>query len=146
MNISPARIWRNRVPRYRLVGGECQKCGKRHFPPRPKCPYCGAKDVKQVELPRRGRVESFTVLYNVPEGHRDSSPAIIASIILDDGTRVVAPLVDIDPSEAKTNMRVEAVFRRLSVDGDYGLIVYGIKFRPVMDGSRGGEDRAGESG
>ncbi len=134
MKASPVRIWRDRVPRYRLVGAECKSCGRRHYPPRPRCPYCGSDRLELVELPRTGVLESYTVVYQVGEGARQESPLIIGLVRLDDGTRVVAQLTDVEPDKLKTGMRVEAVFRRISADGSYGVIAYGTKFRPVLGG------------
>ena len=131
MRISPPRVWRHHEARYRLLGGECEECGARFHPPRPTCPRCGSRRVRRVELPRTGVVESFTVEYQVPEGFREQSPIVVAVVRLDDGTRVVAPLTDVEPSEVREGMRVEAVLRRVRCDGEYGLIAYGVKFRPL---------------
>ena len=137
-SLSPAQNWRTRIPRYRLVGRECLDCGRRHYPPRPRCPYCGSPRLRDVELPRTGTVETYTVIYTVMEGFRDRAPYIVALVRLDDGNRVLAPLVEVEPGEARTGMRVEAVMRRIRVDGDHGLIAYGVSFRPALVEKRGG--------
>jgi uncharacterized OB-fold protein len=137
LRLSPVRVWRDRLPRYRLVGGRCKRCNRRHYPPRPRCPYCGG-DVEHIELPKTGTLESFTVVYQVAEDDRDKSPLYVGLVRLDDGTRVVGQLTDIiDPSQLKPGLRVEAVFRRVAVDGDYGVIAYGVKFRPLLGGGSG---------
>ena len=132
LSISPAITWRTRVPRYRLIGAECRKCGKRHYPPRPTCPYCGSSELVEVELPRTGSVETFSVVYSVPDGYRRATPVVTAIVRLDDGTRVATSLTDVLPEEVRTGMRVEAVFRKLREDQEHGLIEYGLKFRPVL--------------
>ncbi|ABM81351.1 Zn-ribbon domain-containing OB-fold protein [Hyperthermus butylicus] len=132
MHISPARIWRERIYRYRLVGRKCLKCGRTHYPPRPACPHCGSRDLKEVELPRTGVLETYTVIYTVMDGFREKAPLVIGIVRLDDGTRVLAPITDVEPSEVKTGMRVEAVLRRIRKDGEDGLIGYGTAFRPVL--------------
>lgn len=133
MRLSPAMIWRTRVPRYRLVGHECLDCGRRHYPPRPACPYCGSRRLREVELPRMGVVETYTVIRTVMEGFRDRAPMVIGLVRLDDGTLVLAPITDTDPDKVSAGMRVEAVLRRIRVDGDTGLIGYGVSFRPVIE-------------
>ena len=45
---------------------------------------------------------------------------------------VTAQLTDIDGA-ARIGARVEMVTRKLTTDGDRGIIVYGYKFRPVID-------------
>lgn len=85
-----------------------------------------------MELPRRGVVETYTVIHSVMEGFRQYAPLILAMVRLEDGTRVLAPLTDVDPSEVSTGMCVEATVRRVAEDGEKGLIAYGIKFRPCL--------------
>ncbi|MET1101591.1 MAG: Zn-ribbon domain-containing OB-fold protein [Pyrodictiaceae archaeon] len=131
VSLSPPRTWRTRIPRYRLIGAECLKCGKRHFPPKPVCPYCGSRELKYVELPRTGVVETYSVIYNVPEGYRLASPIISAVVRLDDGTLVTSVLTDVEPDSLSSGLRVEAVFRKIREDGEHGLIEYGLKFRPI---------------
>ena len=52
---------------------------------------------------------------------------------LDDGIRILTQLVDVAPIKVKTDMRVEAAFRRVRVDGSSGIIEYGYKFRPIIE-------------
>ncbi len=144
LTISPAAVWRTRIPRYRLVGYECKKCGRRHYPPRPACPYCGSTELVEVELPRTGVVETYSIVYSTPDGYRRATPVITAIVRLDDGTRVATALTDVLPEEVHTGMKVEAVFRKLREDQGHGLIEYGVKFRPVLvpRNGRGEEERA----
>jgi len=130
LRLSPAQLWRTRRPKYRLEGRLCLECGRKHYPPRPACPYCGSRRLKTIYLPRRGVVETYTVIYSVMEGFRHKAPYIIALVRLEDGTRILAPLTDTEPEEVHTGMKVEAVLRRIREDGEHGLIGYGIAFRP----------------
>jgi len=127
---SSARVWRSRVHRYRLIAGRCRSCGKVYYPPTDACPYCGSRDVDNMELPRVGRIISYSVIYATPFEDRNRSPVILGLIDLG-VARLVTEIVDVKPEELKIGDRVEAVFRRVSVDGTTGLIVYGIKFRPT---------------
>jgi len=49
---------------------------------------------------------------------------------LENGVRVLGTLTDVF-GEVKEGMDVEAVFRKISEDGEEGLIYYGTKFRPI---------------
>ena len=120
--------WRTRIARYRLLGGVCSACGRAHYPPRESCPYCGERPVKEVELPRAGKLLSYTILYSVEEQDRGESPIVVGLIDLG-VARVVSEIVDVDPESLHSGITVEAVFRRLRVDGETGVIVYGVKFR-----------------
>ena len=132
MRMSPARVWRERGARYRLEGSKCRKCGRVFYPPKPACPYCGSLEVEKVELPKRGKVISYTIEYTVPEGYRHLAPLIIALIELENGVKVLAPLTDVKPDEVYIGMPVEATLRRVWEESNEGLIVYGIKFAPAI--------------
>ena len=124
--------WRTRIYRYRLLGGRCRECGKAFYPPLPRCPYCASESVEEVRLPRHGKLLSYTVLYSVEEGARRESPVVVGLVDLG-VARVLSEIVDVDLGELKTGMRVEAVFRRLYEEGEEGVIVYGVKFRPSLE-------------
>ena len=124
--------WRKRIPRYRLVGARCLECGRIHYPPRPACPYCGSRKLEEVPLPRRGTLESYTVVYSVPGDNRLNAPILVGLVRLDNGVRILAELTDADPESLKEGMPVEAVVRRVREDGETGIIAYGVKFRPVL--------------
>ncbi|MEM3980102.1 MAG: Zn-ribbon domain-containing OB-fold protein, partial [Ignisphaera sp.] len=129
---SPARVWRDRGARLRLEGSRCKRCGKVFYPPKPSCPYCGNRGTEMVELPKRGRVISWSIEYTVPEGYRIEAPIVVALIELENGVKVLSTLTDIDPGNVYDGMEVEAVLRRLWTEGDEGIIVYGLKFVPVV--------------
>ncbi|MCS7107472.1 MAG: Zn-ribbon domain-containing OB-fold protein [Acidilobaceae archaeon] len=126
---TPPVVWRSRVHRYRLVGSKCKSCGEVYYPKIFSCP-CGG-EAEEVELPKVGRLISYSVVYAVDEESRDRSPVIVGLIDLG-VTRLVGEIVDVTPEEVKSGMHVEAVFRRIGEAGERGVIVYGLKFRPVM--------------
>jgi len=140
MDLSIAETWRVRGPLYRLEAARCKTCGRIHYPPMPACPYCGSRELERVRLPERGVLESYTILYAVPEGARHKAPVLLGLVRLG-ATRVITELTDADPSELKTGMEVEAVLRRIRVDREAGIIRYGIMFRPVL--KSGGDDEGG---
>jgi hypothetical protein len=45
---------------------------------------------------------------------------------------ITAQLTDVDATSVKIGMPVEMVTRKLTQDGDEGQIVYGYKFRPLL--------------
>jgi len=72
------------------------------------------------------------VIRTPPRDFLEYSPFIVALIELEDGTRVLSQLTDVEPDEVSTGMAVEAVFRRYKEQGKEGIIEYGIKFRPLI--------------
>ncbi len=137
MDLSVPETWRVRGPLYRLEAARCRACGRIHYPPLPACPYCGSRDLERVRLPERGILESFTILYSVPEGSRHKAPIVLGLVRLG-AARVVAEITDVDPGDLKTGMEVEAVLRRIRSDREAGIIRYGIAFRPLLRGGGGG--------
>ncbi len=130
--MSVPRYWRNEVPRYRLVGEECTACGNRYFPARPIC-SCGSTEFKDYQLPKRGEVVTWTVITNPPKGFEKYAPYIVGLIELEDGLTVLSQVVDIEPEDVSSGLKVEACFRRVKEDGKDGILQYGYKFRPVIE-------------
>lgn len=126
------RYWRNQAQRYRLVGEICEKCGAKLFPPRDVCPECSQPAKTPYTFSGRGEVFSHTTIYQAPEGFESYTPYTVAMIKLEEGPLVTAQLTDVDPKDVQIGMPVEMVTRRLREEGQRGLIVYGYKFRPVL--------------
>jgi uncharacterized OB-fold protein len=84
-----------------------------------------------VTFSGKGRVYSYTTVLSAPEGFAEQAPYRIALVELDEGPLVTAQLTDLD-GEPEIGMRVEMVTRKLRTDGEEGIIVYGYKFRPLL--------------
>ncbi len=132
---SPAKIWRNRDVLYRLKYSYCRDCKRSFYPPRGRCIYCGSSNIEHRYSSGRGVVKEFTVVYQTPVGFTDMSPMVIGLIEMEEGFRLLAQIVDVKPEEISNEMKVEAVLRRMIVDGETGLIYYGIKFAPLIEKS-----------
>lgn len=127
-----ARNWRVKKQRYSLTGEICNHCGSAVFPPRDVCPECAKPAYEPMTLRGLGEVYSFTTIYEAPTGFDAQAPYSIALVRLEEGPMLTAQLTDVDPREVHIGMKVEMVTRKLSQDGDEGLIQYGYKFRPRM--------------
>ena len=84
-----------------------------------------------------GTVYTFSLMYNVPQGFEEQKPYVIAIVQLDEGPMVTAQLTDINHETVAIGMRVEMVTRKLREEGSEGQIVYGYKFRPLLQDSIG---------
>lgn len=122
--------WRNIPQYYRLVGRRCRDCGKVHFPPVRRC-GCGSRQLDDVELPGEGVLVEYTVLHQTGTDFLKQKPLVLGVVELQGGVKVLAQLVDVQPDKLSPGTKVEAVMRRISVDGRHGLVMYGYKFRPV---------------
>jgi hypothetical protein len=131
-----SRFWRESEKRYRLLGVKCGNCGRVYFPSRDICPKCHRESIgkiKEIQLSGKGEIVSFTVVHDAPTAFTRQRPYTLAIIKLDDGPMITGQIVDSDPGEVEIGKRVRSVFRRVSQEGDYGIIEYGYKF--VLDGA-----------
>jgi uncharacterized OB-fold protein len=129
---SPARAWREFPQRYRLEATTCDDCDTVLYPPRLVCPSCGGRDFTDVTLPRDGTVLTFTVVRVPPAGFTEQTPLPIALVELENGARVMVQIGDVDdPESVEIGMPVRLEFRRISWDGEAGVIFYGHKAVPA---------------
>ena len=127
------RHWRLKQQRYGLIGEVCPHCDAKIFPPRDVCPHCGGEAKTQYNFSGRGEVFSFTVMYDAPSGYEENTPYTVALVKLNEGPVVTAQLTDLGEQPVQIGMPVEMVTRRIREDGgERGMLVYGYKFRPVM--------------
>ena len=117
--------WRLAKHRYMIIGTKCE-CGQLYFPPRAVC-ECGHSDLKPVIFSGRGEIVSHTEIHIGPAGFEDT-PYNVALIRLDEGPVISGLIVD---SKIEIGQNVRAVFRKLTTDGEEGLINYGFKFEVV---------------
>ena len=76
-----------------------------------------------------GTIESFTIIYNAPQGFESRVPYALALIKLENGEKIVSQVVDSEKVEI--GMKVESCLRKVYADGAAGIINYGAKFRVV---------------
>ncbi len=128
------RHWRLKQQRYALVGEVCPHCEEKIFPPRDVCPYCGNEAKTQFTFSGRGTVFSFTTLTEAPAGFEQAAPYTVALVKLEEGPVVTAQLTDLGDRPVEIGMPVEMVTRKIRAEDEArGVILYGYKFRPVME-------------
>lgn len=79
-----------------------------------------------------GQIYSYTTLQEPPAGFEENAPYILALVKLDEGPLVTAQITDVD-GVLTIGDRVEMVTRKLTTEGSKGMIVYGYKFRKVLN-------------
>lgn len=130
---SVAKAWREIPGRYNLEGSRCPCCGKVYFPKRGMCPVCRRESIGRMEpydVCREGVVHTYSVVHEAPDFNSKLKPYVVAMVETDDGIRISAQLVDVDPEDVRIGMPVRAVLRKISADGPDGIIKYGFKFVP----------------
>jgi uncharacterized OB-fold protein len=101
--------WREALRDGKLLGLQCNDCGSVTCPPRKVCAKCTSENLETVELSRLGEIKSFTVCYAVPTGFE--GPYVVAMADLDEGSRVMANVLDVNPETAG----MELIGRRVRV-------------------------------
>ena len=125
--------WRLKNQRYKLEGSVCPQCGEKYFPPRDVCPACKAHPLQPYRFNGNGIIYSFTVIYQATPRFEPYVPYVVALVKLEEGPMITAQITDIDVDSVSIGMPVEMVFRKISEQGERGLIYYGYKFRPVLE-------------
>ena len=120
--------WRIRDRYYRLIGSKCASCGAEFFPPVYICRKCGSDEIKDKEMPKTGKIMTYTQLHEPLPGFEAQAPFFLAVVKLDNGARVLSQIVDSPDESVKTGAKVVSTVRRVRVDGDSGQITYGYKF------------------
>lgn len=97
-------------------------------------------NIKPVEMAKErftfagtGEIYSFTTVQAAPESFVGQSPYVVALVKLDEGRLITAQITDLDADDPpQIGDRVEMVTRKLTTEGERGMIVYGYKFRKVL--------------
>lgn len=118
---NPITDWRNYKHVHRLVGNQCIACNKKNYPKKYLC-ECGSQEFSEVEFSDKGVLLTFT-----------KTDSIILGIVeLDEGIKILTQIVEThsvgDYEKLSIGMTLRAVFRKLSDNGEAGIILYGIKF------------------
>jgi uncharacterized OB-fold protein len=114
----------------KLLGAKTGKDGKVYFPPKEADPATGLELDNFVELPDKGTVTTFAII-NIPfAGQRIKPPYVAAYVLLDGADIAFLHLIqEIDASEVRMGMRVEAVWKPRE---EWGLGIDNIEyFRPT---------------
>ena len=132
MNDSPQLAWRRYSERYNLMGNNCENCQTDFFPTKIVCPNCGRHGkLTPKEMPREGKIVSYSEVMVGPTGFENQTPYTIAIIELTNKVRVLSQLVDSPKNKVKTGAKVRKVFRKISDPHHEAAIAYGYKFMIV---------------
>jgi 3-oxo-4,17-pregnadiene-20-carboxyl-CoA hydratase alpha subunit len=99
-------FWFEGARMHRLLIQRCAHCGTLRHPPRPMCAECRSYEWDVVDASGRGTVYSY-VVNHYPQVPAFDYPLAVGLIELEEGTRLVANVIDIDPSEIHIGMPVE---------------------------------------
>ena len=95
----------------RLVFQKCDHCGAVQFPPRHHCTTCWEADLTWAESTGKGKVETFTIVRRAPlPAFRDKVPYVVASIIVEEGPRMISNIIGDDALDVQIGDAVSVDF------------------------------------
>jgi hypothetical protein len=93
--------------RGRLALQRCSACRAWRHLPRYVCPACGSPEWRWEPASGRGRVWSWTVTHRAPHpALAGATPYVVALVELEEGVRMAARLVGVDPSSIRLDLPV----------------------------------------
>ncbi len=99
-------FWFEAAKEHRLVIQRCTACGTLRHPTGPMCGTCRSLDWDTVDASGRGTVYSFVVNHH-PQIPGFEYPLVVATIELEEGTRLIANMTGVAPDEVEIGMPVE---------------------------------------
>ena len=118
-------FWFEGARQHRLLIQRCKECGTLRHPPRPMCSQCRSYEWDVLDASGRGTVHSF-VVNHYPQVPAFDYPLAVGLIELQEGTRLVANVIGVEPSDIQIGMPVEVEW----VDHDPDLSLPA--FRPLQ--------------
>jgi uncharacterized OB-fold protein/acyl dehydratase len=117
-------FWFEAAREHRLAIQRCASCGTLRHPPGPCCPQCRSFEWDTVQASGRGTVHSFVVNHH-PQVPAFDYPLVVVLVELEEGVRLVANVVDVQPGDVAIGMPV--VLDWIDPDPDLALPA----FRPA---------------
>lgn len=114
INEDVAFFWEG-VKRGELLIQRCAACGQLRHPPRPMCAACQSVQWDTVRSAGRGTIKSFVVVH-YPEFPGFKCPYVVATVDLEEGTRLVAGVTGVEPAAVSIGMPVQVEFVTLDED------------------------------
>jgi len=99
----------------KVEGTVCKDCGAKYFPPRADCAKCFSKNMDWFEMPKKGKLETFTTAQYAPFGFEGDPPYTMGVVDFGGGLKLFARLEKgIKSEELKVDMDV--IIRPLKYD------------------------------
>lgn len=98
------------VDQKKLMGCKCKKCGTTHLPPRALCQKCLSKQMEWVELPQRGKLLTYTIIYVAPPQFQEMTPYAVGIVQLEDDVKVPGIIKHVNPEDINIGMELYVKF------------------------------------
>lgn len=94
----------------KLMAAKCRSCGTLHLPPRPLCTKCFSTAFEWVEVAKKGRLLTYTVIHVAPPQFQSMVPYVVGIVRLQDGLKLPGMIRGIEPERLKVGMELDADF------------------------------------
>lgn len=94
----------------KLMGGKCRKCGKIHFPPRPMCNGCFSKEFEWIEIPKKGKLLTYTVIHIAPAQFQAMAPYAMGIVQMENGLKIPGMIKETPLDQIKIGMPLTIIF------------------------------------
>ncbi|MEM1565475.1 MAG: Zn-ribbon domain-containing OB-fold protein [Candidatus Bathyarchaeia archaeon] len=98
------------VDQKKLMGGKCLNCGKIHLPPRPICNKCLSTRFEWIELPRTGKLLTYTIIHVAPTQFQNMTPYAVGIIQLEDGINIPGIIRNTSLNDVRVGMELKVEF------------------------------------
>ena len=94
----------------KLMGGKCRRCGTIYVPSRPLCGKCFSEEFEWIEIPRTGKLLTYTTIYVAPPQFQEMTPYSVGIAQLENGSKIPGMMRSIEHEEIKIGMPVTVKF------------------------------------
>ena len=91
----------------KILATKCKSCGQLYFPPQADCSKCRKGDMKWVDLPREGKLITYTMINVKPSSFAHYEDYIVGIAELENGIKVLAWVREKDPKKLRVGQRVK---------------------------------------
>ena len=100
----------NFIKERKLMGAKCNKCGELLVPPKPMCPECFSKDLSWKELPKNGKLLTYTIIHVSPKQFQALTPYAVGIVELEEGAQLPGTIKGIALDKVKVGMDLTVDF------------------------------------
>ncbi len=87
-------------------------------------------------LNKIGKLLVWTKIFVAPEGFEHQTPYLVGIIQFPNGEKMPLQIVDCEEEDLKINKPMKVVIRKIGKASSENVIEYGLKVKPVQEGSR----------
>lgn len=107
ISVEKTKQFFNALADNKILTTKCKDCGEIYFPPQVDCPKCKTNNIEWIELPKEGRLITYTVINVKPHSFSHYDDYIVGIAKLKNGVKVTAWVREKDPKKLKVGMKVK---------------------------------------